>query len=707
MKTALAAGAATLMLLTAACTGGPAPAPTTRTTTVWPAPTTEVATLPASLVRFGDYTVIPLADPDTPAYAGPATPQSLSGVLVADTVQRALDQPGVTATLTDQGFVVQRFVRVSTDYWPPPLLHFLYQGNNYQGWPVFVTTDAAYHVWHLGFDKVLRTLETEVLLPELEQLVSQTLEAAHDQTTELAGSPLADAAARAEQLYQVAAAELGQGLTLGTLARQEKALVDQHNTTTKSPITGAVTDYSVFTPRGHYTRSEALSRYFVAMSVLGQASFPLPADQASDLDATRIAVLASRALVADPARVSLWKDLYEPTAFLVGYADDYTPLELAAAAGAATSAGLDDPTAFARDDVVRQVVAALTSTRPILINPEDAGVRLMGTRFVLDSFMMDQLIWPNVGTQENKRLLPSALDVAAALGSQAAHDALEDTGATEYANYETQLATLTQQVADRPGADWGGTVYDAWLYALQPVFARHGTAYPDFMRSPAWAAEDLQSGLGSYAQLKHDTILYTKQAMAEGGDREPVPPRNWVEPDPVAFLRLQAAVDLMRGGLTARNLATAEQKELLTDIGELFGFLARIASDELAGKPISEDDNSRLKWIGEELEALWVRTSDQSPEQYAPITDLDSAIIADIASGPDGVLEIGTGRFDRLFVLVPDDAGRFQVAAGAVFSFYEFTVPPGQRLTDETWRARLDSGQAPPRPDWQDVLFPR
>ena len=108
-----------------------------------------------------------------------------------------------------------------------------------------------------------------------------------------------------------------------------------------------------------------------------------------------------------------------------------------------------------------------------------------------------------------------------------------------------------------------------------------------------------------------------------------------------------------------------------------------------------------------ELEALWVRTSDQSSEQYAPITDLDSAIIADIASGPDGVLEIGTGRFDRLFVLVPDDAGRFQVAAGAVFSFYEFTVPPGQRLTDETWRARLDSGQAPPRPDWQDVLFPR
>jgi hypothetical protein len=701
MKTRLAAGAATLVLLAAACTGGPAPAPTTRTTTVWPTPTPSavVSAFPASLVRFGDYTVVPLADPDTPAYAGPATPDSLSGVLVPDAVQQALDQPGVADTLTDQGFVV-----VPSDY---KLLHFAYGGNPYEGWPVFVTTDAAYHVWHLGFDKVLRTLETEVLLPELEQLVSQTLEAAHAQTTELAGSPMADAAARAEQLYQVAAAELGQTVTLGALARKEKALVDQHITTVKSPITGAVTNYSVFTPRGHYTRSEALSRYFVAMSVLGQASFPLPDPSGPGLDATRVALLASRAMVAEPARVSLWKDLYEPTAFLVGYADDYTPLELEVAARTVTPQGLDDPTAFAGDDMVAKIVTALTSSRQVLINPEDAGVRLMGTRFVLDSFMMDQLIWPNVGTQEKKRLLPSALDVAAAMGSQAAHDVLEDIGATEYANYETQLATLTQQVADRPGADWGGTVYDAWLYALQPVFARHGTAYPDFMRSPAWAAENLQSGLGSYAQLKHDTILYTKQAMAEGGDGQLAPRRNWVEPDPVTFLRLQAAVDLMRDGLTARKLATAEQTTLLTDIGELFGFLARIASDELAGKPIAEDDNSRLTHIGGTLEALWTRTADLTSSGAEAIADLDSALIADIASGRDGVLEVGTGRFDRLYVLVPDDSGRFQVAGGAVFSYYEFPVSAGQRLTDETWRGQLDSGGAPPRPDWQDVLFPR
>ena len=55
------------------------------------------------------------------------------------------------------------------------------------------------------------------------------------------------------------------------------------------------------------------------------------------------------------------------------------------------------------------------------------------------------------------------------------------------------------------------------------------------MRTPLWTAKDVQTGLGSYAELKHDTVLFTKQFVAEGGG-EPLPARlNWVEPDPVAF----------------------------------------------------------------------------------------------------------------------------------------------------------------------------
>ena len=53
----------------------------------------------------------------------------------------------------------------------------------YKGRPVFVTTDAAYHHWHLVFDKVLRDVEQLELLPELESLLTSAVASARAQTT--------------------------------------------------------------------------------------------------------------------------------------------------------------------------------------------------------------------------------------------------------------------------------------------------------------------------------------------------------------------------------------------------------------------------------------------------------------------------------------------------------------------------------------------
>ena len=58
-------------------------------------------------------------------------------------------------------------------------------------------------------------------------------------------------------------------------------------------------------------------------------------------------------------------------------------------------------------------------------------------------------------------------------------------------------------------------------------------------------------------------------------------------------------------------------------------------------------------------------------------------------------------------MLVPDDRGRFQVAAGGVYSYYEFTNPPGERLTDGAWRMLLDAGKAPERPAWEEAFLVR
>lgn len=60
---------------------------------------------------------------------------------------------------------------------------------------------------------------------------------------------------------------------------------------------------------------------------------------------------------------------------------------------------------------------------------------------------------------------------------------------------------------------------------------------------------------------------------------------------------------LMQRGLETRGLLTEEQTTLL-DRTSLLDFFARIARDELAGRPISGDDNRTLRYIGDRLEEM-------------------------------------------------------------------------------------------------------
>ncbi len=64
------------------------------------------------------------------------------------------------------------------------------------------------------------------------------------------------------------------------------------------------------------------------------------------------------------------------------------------------------------------------------------------------------------------------------------------------------------------------------------------------------------------------------------------------------------------------------------------------------------------------------------------------------------VLEEGVGNVDLILVAYKQPDGQMVVGAGPVMSYYEFTHPMDDRLTDDKWRTMLNAGDVPEQPKW-------
>jgi hypothetical protein len=479
-------------------------------------------------------------------------------------------------------------------------------------------------------------------------------------------------------------------------------------------------DYSQYVPRGHYTRDEQLQRYFRTMMWYGRINLRL-----KHLRETRMALLITRLVrqtqVNGLPAAEVWASVYDPTVFLVGKSDDlsfheYGPL-------------LDtvfDPSrrlsALADDALLTTFVATARQLPPPQINSmwvyiwedEDEatqGFRFMGQRFVLDAYIFEQLIWREVGEFGNERWLPKGLDVLAAMGNAEAYAILDEMGETDYLHYDEQLEKVRGEIAALQMDSWTQNLYWNWLYTLDAVIGSRGDGYPPFMRTQAWARKDLHTALGSWTELKHDTILYAKQVMAEmgGGGMLEEPPHGYVEPVPEVYARLLALVRMTHAGLEERGLLTDRTGYLLYELEELLPFLQSIAERELSGGEITTEEYERLKYYGGWLERMTLAAADPPDDQgYASefSEDEQAALVADVATDPNGqALEEAIGRVFEIYVVVPDGVGGLQIAKGGVFSYYEFPWPMQDRLTDEKWRAMLAAGEQPARPEWTELFI--
>ncbi len=690
-----------------------------------PISTTVPATPPAGVyaAAFASYPAIEVELP-TSFSGGYTLPVDLSQVEPLEGVEFT---PGQSQLLSQNGFVVS-----------PPVpgeyreFYQIYESFRYQDQPLCITTDSVFHIYHLIFDKMLRDLETAHFITTLESLTSAMQTASQEQLQQLQGTSLEEPARRNLAFFTVAAQllELPAPVppSVSDLVSAELALINAHAGAYVSPIWDRedlpedkklIEDYSQYVPRGHYTRSEELKRYFKAMMWYGRLTM-----RARDAFETRRALLLVQAMRqaegADgtPA-ITLWQRIYEPTVFIVGKSDDLSYQEYGVLSDSIFGAS-PDLTAFADDAKVQAFTQAVFQLPPPQVNSmwvwitEDKteatqGFRFMGQRFTLDAYVFGQMIWRNVGTLSEPRGLPKGLDFFAAMGSDEALSILDGMGETHYENFDSQMQKVRSEIAGLELDSWTQNLYWSWLYALQPVIATKDERFPAFMGSQAWVRKDLHTALGSWTELKHDTILYAKQVMAEmGGGPAEAPPHGYVEPNPEAFARLLALAQMTRDGLQSRDLLTDLTRDNLENLMSELEFLKTAAEAELAGRTLSDDDYYHIQYFGGVLEQLTLAAADATDPSERNLEDQKAALIADVATGLDSggaliALEEAIGAPTEMFVVLPDNPWR--VAVGAVYTYYEFPVPVADRMTDEQWQAKVEAGDTPPSPEWTGIFM--
>lgn len=588
---------------------------------------------------------------------------------------------------------------------------------NRQGQPYYLTTDAAYHAIHVTFDETLKSLEREVLRVQMADMMRTLLDEVQSYDSE--GTPLEEDTKLAEGYLAVALrlfdpkAELPANL-LARIEPQLAQIAAAAGRDQSALIPNFEDDYGAYKPVGHYTGEAELENYFRGMTWLGRVSVKLKDPTGGSYQPNRMPLIITMALRNAEGTAQMWKDIDATLDFIIGPSDDPGPAQLAALMDPiygedATFADLADEakwqTFLASVDSLPapQIHSTFLNTTAELEATRDW--RLMGQRFTFDASIFQNLIYDKVGTPENKRLFPTGPDVMAVFGSEAAMRYLESTGETGYANYNEQMSMLQDAATAQPESEWLSRFYTGWLYSFFPQVEPKGEAYPPTMRSDAWADREMNAALGSWAELKHDTILYNKMPYGLGGGGPPrsEEPPAYVEPNPEVFYRLAYITGLLREGLEINMLSRMPDENklpgpvgipinrmmiMLAELSESYTALGDIAAKELQGTALVQDDYYTISQCLGVVECY----SEAYPET-PPVP-----VVAAVAGAGNQVLEAAVGNIDRIFVVVEIN-GSVQVAQGGVFSYYEFKQPLDNRLTDEEWRKLLATGSVA-RPPW-------
>lgn len=612
--------------------------------------------------------------------------------------------------------------------------------------PVYISSDAILHAFHTSYDKILKNTELSILIDRVSTLI-ENLKSSLPQLEEKYLEELG--------LYKMLH-DLDVYLTVPQVLLTETAqpyfventkLIDsliteiemyEFSTRKLFSITPRKIDFSQFKPRGHYEdeyRPE-LARYFKTMMWFGKIELYLIAPKAlvkvpiedvqrqiiiSYLFGEAIKLSNSRAIVDEIEKI---------IETFVGEQDNVTILDLEetfADAGILDVAQLLDTLevknfqevlktkSFSGQKILSQVLIS-DPFSPDKIEPASAFMPF-GQRFVIDSYITANVVYDKT---DKKRMLPSTLDILFALGNDGAAQLLKEE--LEFYEYSSNLAALRYLIDGYDFEFWNNSIYNLWLNSIRELNPpKDRVELPQFMQTPAWWQQKMNSQLSTWTELRHDNLLYAKQSYTGGATCSY--PYSYVEPVPKFYnavsilaentqLKLEQIesfdeytkqsfnnyFDLLKG--VADTLGFISQKELdfIEFTSEEKTFLKRLLYDnpkQMCGGP------EHLGWYPSLFYEDWEQ-EEFHKEDYL-VADYHTAPTDAGGSFVGWVKHAGTGKVDLLILNTKLADGSDVAFVGPVSSYHEYTSTNFYRLTDSKWQDRFLNEST--RPEWSNIYL--
>jgi hypothetical protein len=609
-------------------------------------------------------------------------------------------------------------------------LFHVYEKNNYYNMPSFVTTDLFLQAFHIYLSYVLKRLEQEKFIPALEGLTLSLYEA----SMKLAKSENAELAQMAEYnaAFYAVPYTLLTGKKLKVSAKYQEGYNEEvgkaKNAAQDGEISkfldGAVMHYTLFKPRGHYTRKPQMEAYFRAMMWLQKAYFCRDKDSHLKQSIFTGYLLNTAKTAKNKPLLDVYASIFEPTALLIGEPNNLSMMDIAQFL---KSEKIEDISLALNAENIEKADKMLTAlANRILIKPKllttcSDKINFMPQRYLVDNEVLQEMADTSLNAN---RAFPKGLDVFSAFGSNSASDVLNNfyKEKEKWSKYPEEIGKLQKKFSDFDG--WNKSVYNKWIESLLTLQKRD-KSYPAFMNTKAWDYKNLNTSLASWAELKHDVNLYADQPMAaEAGGCDvyflPSPDAEigYVEPNILFWNKLNELIALTSNTLAKHNLFDSDLKIKSEILQSFVNFLIEVSKKELVKKPLSPEEYKRIKHIGGAVENFTLNvvldyeiekdyygwSLVKGPERsIAVATDIYTRNIQ--GDPKNGILHVATGKANEIYVVVEIN-GYLYLTKGATFSYYEFVMPEGTRLTDEEWQEmEEDKSERPAISEWMRSII--